>query len=237
MKRQTWLIAAGGAGAVWLGGCAPNTMVREVAADQARTIAAIDAAWNRDLVLLGDLLDASLAWRRTMLLGEAHRGLLSAGYITPGLEVDAARFDADLGDASTNNALLEEVRTGRLSADEARAFLRDYALVLRMSDGDARRNELLARLAPIVRHDEAAHALRASLARHAARANELLADARAGGEAVSRFADMDAGMDAFSRGMIREVWAQQVLGEIDDTARREAAARLLDRVLAMGTED
>lgn len=235
-ERRGW-VWGGIVGASALASCAQPGAVLDVSANQRVTIARIAESYGQDLALLNDLLSRAMASRRVLLLGELHRELLTHGYITPGSDPEMTRLDADLGDADADNALLREVRAGRMRAEEARAFLADYALVLRLGDGGVLRDRMLARLAPIAEHDRAAASLIDAMTAHADRVATLLEDADANASAIASFGALEPGIDAFGEQTIREVWARTVLRAIDDEPRRDAAERLLGRVLAMGTEE
>lgn len=234
-ERRGW-IWIGTLCASALASCAQPGAVLDVSTNQRVTIARLAESYGRDLALLNDLLARAMASRRVLLLGELHRELLTHGYITPGSDAETAHLDDDLADAGADNALLREVRTGRMRGEEARAFLADYALVLRLNDGGASRDRMLARLAPIAEHDRAAASLMNAMTSHADRVATLLGDADANAAVIAEFGAAGPSIDDFGEHTIREVWARTVLRAIDDEPRRKAAERLLERVLAMGTE-
>lgn len=221
---------------VLAGGCVGPAATREVNEAQQRTIGALAGACAADLAMLRELLTANLDARRVLLLGGAHREMLARGYLTPALEADPDRFHKDLTDASAHSILIGEVRTGRMTEAGAIAYLNDYALTLRMSDADAAREAMLGTLAPIMAHDRAASALVAALDAHTLEIAGLFEDALANAHSLAAFASFDPDAGGVSRQVIREIWLRTVLDDLDDPAERDAAARLLDRVLNPASE-
>ena len=229
-------ICALSAGVVCVGGCVESGAAREVAGAQQQTITALASAYAADLALLNDLLGRVLAAQRVILLGELHREMLSRGYLTVEFEADLDRLRDDLGDASVANALVNEVRVGRMSAAQAEVFLVDYALSVRMSDGGRARDTMLARLAVVSDHDASSTALMGALSAHADDVGGLLEDADANARAIGEFAAFERDAGAYSEQTIRAIWDRAVLSGVDDAAERAAAERLIDRVLGMFAE-
>lgn len=220
-----------------LTGCAAPSTVGGVASAQHKTISDLAISYAADLALLRDLVDRTLRERRVLLLGSLHREMLTRGYISPALEPSPDRFAGDLNDASQHAALIDEVRTGRMGAADAAAFLHDYALSLRMNDAGATRNALLARLSPVIVHDRGARSIRDAMDDRAEAIAALLADAEANAAAVAEFASLGVGAPSVTETTIRALWRRTVLEHIDEPDRRDAASRLLDRILDHATGD
>lgn len=230
-------VRAGVAGmAIVAGGCVGPDAARDVAGAQQRTITALSQRYAGDLTLLGDLLERALAARRVMILGGLHREMLTRGYITGNLDADADRLGRDLADASAASAIVDEVRLGRMTPARAEAFIVDYSLSLRMSDGGVSRDAMLARMGAVASHDAGAAALREAYAAHVAGVARLLEDADANARAIADFAAFERDGGGYAERTILGLWEHAVVGEMDDPARREAATRLLERVLGLFEE-
>lgn len=217
-------------------GCVSPAASRDVNEAQRETIAALSASYAADLAAMRDLFRRALDARRTLLIGAAHREMLVRGYLTPELGPDAARLAADLADASVESTLIGEVRTGRMTLEDATRFLNDYSLAVRMSAGDAAGEPMLARLAPVAAHDRAAAALMGSLESHTRDVARLFEDAQANAGALAEFASFEPDAGGSARRVAREVWERGVLDEIEDASERAAAERLLERILGSITE-
>ena len=238
--RRRWTgarVRAGLAGmAIIAGGCVGPDAARDVAGAQQRTITALSQRYAGDLALLGDLLERALAARRVIILGGLHREILARGYITADFGADTGRLGSDLADASAASAIVDEVRLGRMTHAQAEAFILDYSLSLRMSDGGASRDAMLARMDAVASHDAGAAALREALAAHVAGVARLLEDADANARAIAEFAAFERDGGGYVERTILGLWERAVVSEMDDPARREAATRLLERVLGLFEE-
>lgn len=130
--------------------CAPPAALRPTLAVQRDAIARVAEAIDADYALLADQARANLATYQRLLLGAAHRELIERGHLTPALEPDTEAFDNDLANPEAQTTLLNEVRLGRLSRENAHAFLHDYALAMRMRrEGTPLRDAMLTRLRPL----------------------------------------------------------------------------------------
>ena len=100
-----------------------------------------DAALERELV--GALLNVRESAVKLRVLSDLDELLSPAGGYEEG------RLQAELGDGESDNALVGEVRTGRMALPEAREVLRDHAAGVHLSDGMRQRieGETVARFA------------------------------------------------------------------------------------------
>lgn len=92
---------------------------------------AIADAYAEDLKLERELLERVLAIRETMV----RRSILIDldEFLSPADEFDAGLLDASLRNVATDNALVSEIRSGRMTIDEAKRLLGDHAQSSRLS--------------------------------------------------------------------------------------------------------
>jgi len=215
-------------------GCASPRWGSDIARHQQQAVAHIAACYSADLALLRAQLASAVAARRIILLGALHREMIARAYITTALEADPSALDADLSDPAVSSALVSEVRLGRMSASQARAWLADYALSLRLGDGGALRDSMLARLAPIIEADEAGASLIAAFDDHARNVASLLTEAGANAAALGALSDTEPQWSAAAEVAAQEAWRRLVLDRITNPARRAAAEELLRLLLDPG---
>lgn len=207
--------------------CTPPAAIGPVVQANHEATEALSRSVATDQALLRQSLAALLEIRRTTIAGRVHRGFIEAGLLTPALEPDHTALDASLAhQGPPSSALVAEVRFGRLTPDQAHAFLDDYAIALRLSDPHPVTGPMLARFAPLAEHDRAARAMLEALDAHAREKAALLEELDANTAALLAYAEQDA-MDPLGS---RALW-QRITREIDDPALRDAAEHLLDIVL------
>ena len=215
-----------------VGACAPapHTLrpVLDAAALATQRLAVVQA---QDASMLRSATLALIDTRRITLRGQVHRSLLQRGYLTPLLEPDAAALDADLAEPNAGGPLVRDIRAGRMTRDQAVAWLSDYALALRMTDGDPVRATLLARLSLIHDFEADAAALIEALDARSAHTRALLTDLDASGEALAHYAAFAPSPSAPATESLRAALATLLGAAIRDPERRAAALELLDSIL------
>lgn len=211
---------------VSLVGCqAPASMQRFAEVNQS-VVTAVAEGYTGDHALLGVLLDSSLKTQRELQVAAIKRELVSAGYLTPApppatVAADTDKLKRDIATPEVTNALVAEVRLGRMSFEQASTWLRDYAASGGFSDPDPPRRGLISQLDPIVRFDAASADL---LAAHAARGEGIAS-------ALSELDRSAAAVVSYAKGRpIAEVAssvATGVVGSLPQGPRRDAALALL----------
>jgi hypothetical protein len=202
---------------------AENALVVQLAALDAASVSA-DALL--DLLVLET--DAVLALERQRLIGVLHRRLLEAPWIRGGA-FEPSVFDATVRDPLAADPIAEEVRTGRIRIDDARAMAADVALVMRLRDPRAAREAILGRLRPVSEFDATAATLRRALADEARGVRRALRDATTTNKALTRALDVEGdGRTALASG-----WRglrTSVMARVEDTERRRAVGDLFDQL-------
>jgi len=217
---------------VTLTACVPMRSAEPVLTHQRKAIVRLAAVQRADALLLRTQSEGHLAIQRALLLGSIHRSFIARGYLSSGTEADAGALRADIADPTVSNALTDDVRAGRLSADDAVLLLTDYALAARMTTDRAPRDAILARLGAVRRFDEASAELLGALDGRAADARALADEALASSDALLSASRADFSLDAPGDAAARVLWERLVLSRIDDPADRAAAAELLTDLLA-----
>lgn len=221
-----------------MAGCAgacvrPSALAPTVDA-QRDALLRLDAARRADHACLRSAVAALLEIRRERLLASIERDIASRLTTPLGL-ADASALDADLASPTPGTALGAEVRSGRLTREQAHTVLRDYAAARALSEAAAYRRGILASLAPVRAHDAAAEDLLASLDVREASEAALAADALAGAGAAASFAKAGLAPPAIGD-TAEQAWRAGVLSRIPDPQRRAAAQRLLQTALGLGAD-
>lgn len=227
--RYPFVLAA--SAGLLLAGCVQPRALKPTLDQHRDVIQRLAGAHVRDIALLSAHVDAAIEQRRTLLMGNIHRELLRRGYISPTGEPDTSAFDRDLSDASVNSTLTHDVRIGRLSAEDAHAWLGDYALAIRMSTDDDARNVLLARLSAIETLDHDAEALHTALQAHARDVATLWSELDADTSAMERFATFEPSPTGAARQSLAELWRTFITSTTSDSGLIDAAIRLFDTLL------
>lgn len=214
-------------------GCIAPPEAAIVSARQQDALARISHAWATDHALLDRHVRASLSARRTILLGGLHREVLARGYISPSGEPSRTAFEADLASGEPPSALSREVREGRLTLDQAVAYLNDYALTMRLSKPVPARDAMLARLEPVRIFDADARSLLAALEMRRGEVARLLADAEDSRLALHRTVTQSPLPDPRSVLADRNAWVLLIERAISDPERRRGAIELLDLLIAI----
>lgn len=194
----------------------PTLHAQRLATDQ------LAATWAQDHALLRAQTESLLRIRATILRGAAHRSLLLRGYLTPTGEPDPLALDRDLADPDARSPLVDDIRAGLLTRDQAVAWLTDYALAQRMTRPDAACAPLLRQLSPLRRFEAAAEAVRSALDARAASTRALLAELDASTSALSAYTD------AAPTPATRAALAALITAHTPDPALRDAALDLLN---------
>jgi hypothetical protein len=219
-------------GLICVVGCAPAPRaLNPVLANQALITQRLALAQSQDGAMLRAVTVALLDIRASILLGEAHRDLLRRGYLTPLLEPDAGALDRDLADPNSDSPLVREIRDGALTRDQAADWLNDYALSLRMSDGQAVQRALLSRRAQIRDFQAASGALLQALDARLGGTQSLLADLHASNEALGHYAAFVPTFQTPVAEGLRESLSALIAAHIDDPGHRALALELLDTLL------
>lgn len=208
----------------------PQTIGPTVQAQQ-QAIEAIAHAYADDLVLSDAMLRALLDIQRTVLLGRLHRELIIHDYITTADEPNHEALEADLHRADPPTALAREVTTGRMSPEEAHAWLDAYA---RTNDATARR-ELLARLEPTRNRVRAEQAIFAAKSARNASMLAIFDSAQNASQALARYAGTSGPTpQPPTRDTVRRAFEVIISDHIDDPDKRAAAWELIEAILDLG---
>ena len=202
LRLPSVLTPALGFVAMTIPACVDASARRPVLAQQRETIQRIERMCAQDANALRAAVDALLDAQRERLL------------------------------ASIEIALVEHTLDahGRAPSD-APSWLIEYADAWRSgADATVRRRALGSR-EEVVEFDGAAESLRAALESRALAAGAMFAEVLADNAALSDAAGVTVDLHAASREAAMELWREAVLERIDDPARREATARLLDNLL------
>lgn len=216
-----------------LAGCLSPSAAEPVAQSTLRHALAIQSAHAQDLAALRAATSTLLAIQRERLLTDLHIEFI-ARWTTADGEPDPESLDSALADHDDAGALVNDIRLGRLSRDQAAALIADFCVAEALSNSRAARRAILAQLGAVVRHDADAAALLTALDARAAQTaslhNELLADAGA----ITLYTTAEPALDDLSRAAAIELWTLAVTNSLNDPAQRAAAQRLLNQLLALG---
>ncbi len=223
-------LLAGAAGGM-IPACASHDALAPIAVQHAATLEALHAHTEASRVLLERHVDSAIEIRRIALTGRIHRELLRLGLMTPDSEPVLGKLEELTGDAATSAALVEEIRTGRMTLEQAQAWLTDYALTCKMSEGTNAKRTLLAQLSPIETFETGAQSLRKAVTTHGESISVLIAELRADAQTIDIYANQGALPTTWNRARTRELIEQHILMRIENIDRRNAAAELLDLLL------
>lgn len=210
-------------------GCVAPAAKDRVAEVQLDAVMRLSESYAQDLAALRAAVSAIARIDAESRRSKIEQAILSV-YITPTGGADLAALNAALeapAQAAPTDALTAEARAGRLTPDDARAWLTDYALAWKMRDGADARRRLLGRLSP-VRELDAAHAdLLASLDAHTNTVARIFADAAASAEALTRARALEREFFHPGADTLARLWRQRVLARVSNPDSR----RLLETLL------
>ncbi len=212
--------------------CVSPQAAAPTVAFQRDAINTLSLAYANDLALLRAQTNALLNIRRTSTLGSLHRELIEQGFITPTASADTQSFDAALSDPESTATLVLEVRTGRMTAEQAPRFLTDYALLTIHSDALRLQREALATLHPMRQLTDATAALNASLAAHEQDIAHLFSELTDSNTALSAYTTSTPFDSRLTAPDARTLWQHLITNAISDPARQAAVLQLLDDILA-----
>ena len=217
------------AGALSIPACAPPPQsIGPTVQAQQQAIEAIAHAYADDLVMSEAMLRALLDIQRTILLGRLHRELIIHDYLTANNEPNHAALIEDINSDDPPTALSREVDDGRMSPEEAHAWLDAYA---RTNDATTRR-ELLERLEPTRNSARAEQAIFAAKWSRNASILMLFDSAQNASQALAHYAGT-SGTPTRSptRDTVRRAFEVIISDHIDDPDRRAAAWELIEAIL------
>lgn len=232
MKRKPsiGLLLCAAAGGV-ISGCVPPGATTPVAQFQQEATLRLTERYAQDLAVLRSLLTAVLDIREETLRVEIE-GAILARYVAPSGDADVGALNIRLQAPPTNDPdpIVSEVRSGRMSADDAARWLEDFALAWRLHHGVEVRARLIAQLKPMKSMQIARDELLRAIDAHAAGVARLAADANASSAALARAHDLqreftEPGVDALGR-----FWRETVLAEVRDPASRDLIQTILTMV-------
>jgi|GEM_PF-3814832 len=201
-----WLAAAGLAGTIAGAGCVPARDATTVVEVQRDAIEALAARSVHDSAALAGATEALVAVRRAALVARLESAALEASFAEATIAIDG------------------------WDANAAASWLGRFEHVL--DDGAARR-ALVEELPEVRALDEGAAALLSALAARRAETAALYADALASAAVIEAVlgGEVDGPTPAE---LLREVYAQALRGWIDESEKREAADRMVERLLGAG---
>lgn len=212
------------------GACVGPRDKAPVAQFQLEATRRLAAQYAGDLGALRTLATALLDIRAETTRSVIEAAILNR-YVRPSGEADTdALRNAIASGADTNGAdpLLDEVRAGRFTPEEAAAWLEDFALAWRMHAGVEVRAKLVAGLQPMKEMASARQALLDSLDAHSADVARLASDALASGAALSRAGALEREFLDPSQEALRRFWRDTILADVREPETR----RLLESVVS-----
>ncbi len=203
-------------------GCAAPASAGAVSANQIAATSVVAKAYADEHVLLVKTTSTILAARRADLVSSIYVSFAKDGFITPE-GADPAKFAKALGDPANQNALVLEVRDGRMTQTAAGAFLDDFAKSAALSDSAGYRRAAIEKLGPVVAYDSAARSLLAALDARRASVQRVYDSISADAAALAALSapgspDAAGAVVAASGGLV---------ALIPDPAQRDAVAALL----------
>lgn len=217
---------------VAISGCENAKTARPVSAANREAITTLASAYTADLAVLKTVVDATLRADDILARGAAHNEFFLKEYVVAGtFEPDVDTFDRDLADASKSSMLVEEVRLGRMSREEAVVFLRDYSAVCRTSRDLGFRDAMLDRFAPFERSAAAREALLGAIDEGAALRLRLVKEIAENNDVLIFAADATSNplVPLFSEQSL-PVWESALFASITDPAVRAAAMDLWRKI-------
>lgn len=213
-------------------GCASAPQsVRPVLANARDAQSRLALSYAEDLKGYRRVVAANLAAQRIAIVGEVRREFISRDYVVEknGVDVaDPAALARDVADPTITTAIVEDVRVGRLSVEQAGTFLRDYAALGSLSTAADARSKMLATLSRVARFDAAVKELDAAFDTHAEHVASLFSETGASLDAVAMLADKP---DAAEYLTSRETWSS-LIGAIVKNPKQQTA--ILDAISASG---
>jgi len=216
-------------------GCVPPRSLSPTIDAQRNAISAIRVSYDADLALLAAQLDAAIATRRTLLLGTIDRELVELGYLDA--DIGPQRLRDDLADASASNNVVDDLRAGRLTLDDAERLLAHYRVAEELTEPLATsiRTQLLERLHAIRVFDQTSATLRLAMTDHATDIAWLFDESERSSEALHTYAQQEPRLPQAITAKAPELWSRFVLTRITDPAKRAAAEQLLADLLSLAT--
>lgn len=207
-----------------LAACTAPPALAPVVANQGALQARLAGSYAVDLGLLRSLASSNLAAQRAILVGDIEREIIRTDWIDYSKGTfSAPKFAADLATPDKINAVLEDVRAGRLGEDRAMTWLSDYAGVERLSDPRGRRAAMIASLGRVVTFDRASSDLLGAIDAHSARVGKLFGELGLDNAAIAGFADNSQLQNALD---IRQFGLDAIAGFIPDPTRAAQATDL-----------
>ncbi len=212
--------------------CAPPSTIGPTVTHhrQALRLLADACAEDHDLILHSSRSHAQNA--RSMLVARLHRQMIERGYIASDSSAHPALLEADLEAQAPSTALAAEVRDGRMTREDARRFLEDYSLAIRMHAGGEVRRKMLGRLDPVRKLDARTAALEQALEDRRAAVLRLLDELERSGDALERYAAHRLEPDAAANSVARTIGPPLIASLVEEPARRAELQGALDALLA-----
>lgn len=231
MKRNRMnamaLLTIAGAGA---GGCVGAHEKAPVARHQQEATMRLAEIYAQDLAALNRLAHALFQIHEQSARVAIEASILNRYVLGDGeADVEALRRAAAAPSSPDGDAdpLLSEVRKGRMTIDEAAAWLEDFALAWRLHAGVETRTALLAQLKPIEAIEAARADLAASLDQRSTSMARLAADALASGTVLTQARALEREFMDPSKAALERFWRDTVLADVRDPESR----RLLESIL------
>lgn len=150
-----------------MAGCVTPAATRPVLESNREILMTLQARHFAVVSLFDGATESLLAARRVQLQGEAHRSLVRTSYINglrPNITADIENIQSDLEGGEVQNVILDEIRSGRMTANQAGVWLVDYARALNLSDDRGLARSMISGLKPIEDLDARAAALHDAIA-------------------------------------------------------------------------
>lgn len=213
-------------------GCVSPKTAEPLAQHNQVAVQNLAETYGRDLALLRMSIVDRVKLGMVHELGDAHRSLVAAGYVLGG-EASPDKLDADLADPEKSNALLDEVRLGRMSVDGAKAWLSDYAALQRASNSKPLTDAMLAQLAGPSAWAAQANAALEAFDKHAAAVVENIADVRGNADALVEFAGAKYVLQEFLEAEGKQAWSWAVTSNLKDPAKKEESEQLFSDLIGL----
>lgn len=217
--------------ALVLPACMQPAAASKVAANNDAVVRAVAESYVGDLVAMRGVLVGTLDAQEAIVIGDTERELISAGYITPN-GPDFNPFDDDLPNPEKTNALISEVRLGRLSVAEAKRWLIDYTTLKRASNTAELRRSMLLGLGPGSDFSAARNAVLAAFDEHTAAVLVALDLGKKNAAGLRSFTDTAYPLQEYASSQVEQLWTKTVDAKLaDKPSARAAASDLLALVL------
>lgn len=210
-------------------GCVQPKAAQPVAESNAKLVSALGDAYLGDLIAFRASVNRSLEAESIVVVGDIHRSLLVAGYVgSDGAKPE--KFNDDLPLPEKKNALLNEVRLGRLSKEAAAQWLNDYATLMKASNGKPVRDRMILTLAEGQEFTDARDALLAAFEQHFNRVAETVKQSRAGADSIVAFTSARYELQDLASSQVEKLWTSNVSARLKDNPGAKARA---DELLAL----